>query len=48
MRLLADENVPARLVTLLNRLGQHVVDLRDYELGGSSDREVLAFAHEND
>ena len=48
MRLLADENVPARLVTLLNRLGQHAVDLRDYGLGGSSDREVLAFADEND
>ena len=47
MRLLADENVPASLVNWLNRLGHHAEDLRDFGLGGSGDRVVLAYTLEN-
>ncbi|MDK2384506.1 MAG: DUF5615 family PIN-like protein [Candidatus Korarchaeota archaeon] len=41
LRLLADENVPKRLVTLLRREGVEVVRLQDLGLRGISDKSVV-------
>ena len=44
LRLLADENVPKRLVKALKDLGIDVVRLQDLGLRGISDKEVISLA----
>ncbi|MEB3788866.1 MAG: DUF5615 family PIN-like protein [Desulfurococcales archaeon] len=46
LRLLADENVPKKLVTFLRRYGVDVTRLQDLGTRGISDRELVNIANE--
>lgn len=44
-RAVVDEDLPRIIDTVLEGLGWHVFDVRDFGLRGRSDREVIRFAH---
>ena len=46
LRLLADENIPKKLVTFLGRYGVDVARLQDLGIRGISDRELVNIANE--
>ncbi|GBF09062.1 conserved hypothetical protein [Aeropyrum pernix] len=45
LKLLADENIPKRLVRLLHERGVNVIRLQDLRARGISDREVIKIAN---
>jgi len=46
LRLLADENIPKKLVTLLRQYGVDITRLQDLGIRGISDRELVNIANE--
>lgn len=46
LRLLADENIPKKLVTLLKQYGVDVHRVQEWGVRGASDRELVSLANE--
>ena len=46
LRLLADENIPKKLVTFLRRYGVDVARLQDLDIRGISDKELVKIAND--
>jgi len=46
LKLLADENIPKKLVTLLKRLGIDILRLQDLGIRGISDKELVNMAND--
>ncbi len=48
LKLLADENIPKKLVTLLRQRGVDIIRLQDLSIRGISDRELVNIANNLD